>query len=87
MKLVTAVIKPFRLDDVKEAFEAVGAKGLTVTEAQGFGRQKGHTETYRGAEYQVAFTPKIKVEVLVDDAAVTGVVDAIVEGGPDRQDR
>jgi nitrogen regulatory protein P-II 1 len=79
MKVVTAVIKPFRLDNVKEALEAVGAKGLTVTEAQGFGRQKGHTETYRGAEYQVAFTPKIKVEVLVDDAAVTGVVDAIVK--------
>jgi nitrogen regulatory protein P-II 1 len=78
MKLVTAVIKPFRLDNVKEALEAVGAKGLTVTEAQGFGRQKGHTETYRGAEYQVAFTPKIKVEVLIDDTAVTGVVDAIV---------
>jgi nitrogen regulatory protein P-II 1 len=79
MKLVTAIIKPFRLDNVKEDLEAVGAKGLTVTEAQGFGRQKGHTETYRGAEYQVAFTPKIKVEVLVDDAAVTGVVDAIVK--------
>jgi nitrogen regulatory protein P-II 1 len=79
MKLVTAVIKPFRLDNVKEALEAVGAKGLTVTEAQGFGRQKGHTETYRGAEYQVAFTPKIKVEVLVDAAAATGVVDAIVK--------
>lgn len=79
MKLVTAVIKPFRLDNVKEALEAVGAKGLTVSEAQGFGRQKGHTETYRGAEYQVAFTPKIKVEVLVDAAAVTGVVDAIVK--------
>jgi nitrogen regulatory protein P-II 1 len=79
MKLVTAIIKPFRLDNVKEALEAVGAKGLTVTEAQGFGRQKGHTETYRGAEYQVAFTPKIKVEVLIDSAAVTGVVDAIVK--------
>ncbi|HUJ64592.1 MAG TPA: P-II family nitrogen regulator [Acidimicrobiales bacterium] len=79
MKVVTAVIKPFRLDNVKEALEAVGAKGLTVTEAQGFGRQKGHTETYRGAEYQVAFTPKIKVEVLVEDGAVTGVVDAIVK--------
>ena len=79
MKVVTAVIKPFRLDNVKEALEAVGAKGLTVSEAQGFGRQKGHTETYRGAEYQVAFTPKIKVEVLVEDGAVTGVVDAIVK--------
>jgi nitrogen regulatory protein P-II 1 len=77
MKLVTAVIKPFKLDAVKEALEATGAKGLTVSESQGFGRQKGHTEVYRGAEYQVAFTPKIKVEVLVDDDAVTGVIDAI----------
>ncbi|HWE56366.1 MAG TPA: P-II family nitrogen regulator [Acidimicrobiales bacterium] len=77
MMLVTAVIKPFKLDAVKEALEAAGAKGLTVTEAQGFGRQKGHTEVYRGAEYQVAFTPKIKVEVLVDEAAVSGVLDAI----------
>jgi nitrogen regulatory protein P-II 1 len=77
MMLVTAVIKPFKLDDVKAALEAAGAKGMTVTETQGYGRQKGHTEVYRGAEYQVAFTPKIKVEVLVDDAAVAGVVDAI----------
>jgi nitrogen regulatory protein P-II 1 len=77
MMLVTAVIKPFRLDAVKEALEGAGAKGLTVSEAQGFGRQKGHTEVYRGAEYQVAFTPKIRVEVLVDDGAVTGVIDAI----------
>jgi nitrogen regulatory protein P-II 1 len=79
MKLVTAVIKPFKLDAVKEALEATGAKGLTVSESQGFGRQKGHTEVYRGAEYQVAFTPKIRVEVLVDDDAVTGVLDAIIK--------
>ena len=75
--LVTAVIKPFRLEAVKEALEAAGAKGLTVSEAQGFGRQKGHTEVYRGAEYQVAFTPKIRVEVLCDTNAVMGIIDAI----------
>ncbi|HLI55035.1 MAG TPA: P-II family nitrogen regulator [Acidimicrobiales bacterium] len=79
MKLVTAVIKPFRLDAVKEALEAVGARGMTVSEAQGFGRQKGHTEVYRGAEYQVAFTPKIRVEVLVEESAAAGVIDAIVK--------
>ena len=79
MMLVTAVIKPFKLDAVKEALEAAGAKGLTVSEAQGFGRQKGHTEVYRGAEYQVAFTPKIRVEVLVDEPAVSGVIDAITK--------
>jgi nitrogen regulatory protein P-II 1 len=81
MMLVTAVIKPFKLDDVKAALEAVGITGMTVTETQGFGRQKGHTEVYRGAEYQVAFTPKIKVEVLVNDATVSGVVDAIAKAG------
>jgi nitrogen regulatory protein P-II 1 len=79
MMLVTAVIKPFKLDAVKEALEAAGAKGLTVSEAQGFGRQKGHTEVYRGAEYQVAFTPKIRVEVLVDEPGVPGVIDAITK--------
>ncbi len=79
MMLVTAVIKPFKLDAVKEALEAVGAKGLTVSEAQGFGRQKGHTEVYRGAEYQVAFTPKIRIEVLVDEANVMGVMEAIAK--------
>ena len=79
MKLVTAVIKPFRLDEVKDALEATGATGMTISEVQGFGRQKGHTEVYRGAEYKVAFTPKIKVEVLVDDVAVIAVVDAIVK--------
>lgn len=77
MMLVTAVIKPFKLDAVKDALEAAGAKGMTVSEAQGFGRQKGHTEVYRGAEYQVAFTPKIRIEVLVEEPAVTGVIDAV----------
>lgn len=79
MMLVTAVIKPFKLDAVKDALEAAGAKGLTVSEAQGFGRQKGHTEVYRGAEYQVSFTPKIRVEVLVDENSVMGVIDAITK--------
>jgi nitrogen regulatory protein P-II 1 len=79
MMLITAVIKPFKLDDVKEALEATGAAGMTVSEVQGFGRQRGHTEVYRGAEYTVAFTPKIKVEVVVEEGAVQGVVDAIVK--------
>jgi nitrogen regulatory protein P-II 1 len=78
VKLVTAIIKPFRLDGVKEALEAAGAVGMTITEVQGFGRQKGHTEVYRGKEYTVAFTPKIKVEVIVDDGVVKSVVDAIL---------
>ena len=79
MKLVMAVIKPFKLDEVKEALRAVGVNGLTVTEAQGFGRQRGHTEVYRGAEYQVDFVPKVKVEVLADDDQVPGIVDAILK--------
>jgi nitrogen regulatory protein P-II 1 len=79
MKLVVAVVKPFKLDEVKEALRAVGVNGLTVVEAQGFGRQRGHTEVYRGAEYQVDFVPKVKVEVMVDDADVQGVVDAILK--------
>jgi nitrogen regulatory protein P-II 1 len=79
MKLVTAVIKPFRLDEVKDALENAGATGMTVSEVQGFGRQKGHTEVYRGAEYRVAFTPKIRVDVVVDDTDVIPVVDAIVK--------
>ena len=87
MKLVTAVIKPFKLDDVKEALEATGATGMTISEVQGFGRQRGHTEVYRGAEYKVAFTPKIKVEVLVDDGAVIRGRGRHRQGGPDRQDR
>lgn len=78
MKLVTAVIKPFKLDDVKEALKGAGVEGLTVTEVKGFGRQGGHTETYRGAEYQVDMLPKVKVEVVVDDAEVARVSDAIV---------
>ncbi len=78
MKIVTAIIKPFRLDGVKDALEAAGAVGMTITEVQGFGRQKGHTEVYRGKEYTVAFTPKIKVEVIVEDDIVKVVVDAII---------
>ncbi len=77
MKLVTAVIKPFKVDDVKEALKAAGVTGMTLTEVKGFGRQGGHTETYRGTEYQVDFLPKVKVEAIVDDDAVPGVVDAI----------
>src|SRR5213082_4290177 len=79
MKLVTAIVKPFKLDDVKNALELIGIQGLTVSEVQGFGRQRGHTEVYRGAEYQVDFVPKVKVEVVVDDGDVDGVVDAIVK--------
>jgi nitrogen regulatory protein P-II 1 len=78
MKLVTAVVKPFKLDDVKNALEAIGIQGMTVSEVQGFGRQRGHTEVYRGAEYTVDFVPKVRIEVLVDDADATGVLDAIV---------
>ena len=79
MKLVTAVIKPFKLDDVKAALEAFGVHGLTVSEASGYGRQKGHTEVYRGAEYTVDLVPKVRVEVLVDDADADDVVDVIVK--------
>jgi len=78
MRLVTAVVKPFKLDDVKSALEAIGVQGMTVSEVQGFGRQRGHTEVYRGAEYTVDFVPKVRIEVLVDEADATGVVDAIV---------
>lgn len=77
MKKIEAVIKPFKLDEVKDALHAAGVSGLTVTEAKGFGRQKGHTELYRGAEYIVDFLPKVKVEVIVPDSFVEGVVDAI----------
>ena len=77
MKKVEAIIKPFKLDEVKEALHEIGINGLTVTEVKGFGRQKGHTELYRGAEYVVDFLPKIKLEVVVEDAAADGVVDAI----------
>src|SRR5204863_7583360 len=79
MKLITAVIKPFKLDDVKSALESFGVHGITVTEASGYGRQKGHTEVYRGAEYTVDLVPKVRVEVLVDDADVADVIDVIVK--------
>ncbi|MBF0213269.1 MAG: P-II family nitrogen regulator [Magnetococcales bacterium] len=79
MKWVTAIIKPFKQDDVREALTAVGVTGMTVTEVRGFGRQKGHTELYRGAEYQVDFLPKIRVEVAVSDDRLDQVVDAIRE--------
>jgi nitrogen regulatory protein P-II 1 len=78
MKLVTAVIKPYQLDAVKEALSALGVSGLTVSEVQGYGRQKGHTEVYRGAEYTVEFVPKIRVEVVTDELDVDKVVDSIV---------
>ncbi|MGB8636374.1 MAG: P-II family nitrogen regulator [Rhodanobacteraceae bacterium] len=77
MKLITAIIKPFKLDDVREALSEVGVQGITVTEVKGFGRQKGHTELYRGAEYVVDFLPKIKVDVAVTDALVEQVLEAI----------
>ena len=79
MKLVTAIIKPFKLDEVREALAEVGVTGLTVTEVKGFGRQKGHTELYRGAEYVVDFLPKVKVEVVVAEAGVEAAIDAIVK--------
>ncbi|MCW2524295.1 MAG: glnB [Frankiales bacterium] len=79
MKLVTAIIKPFKLEEVKVALENLGIQGLTVSEVSGFGRQRGHTEVYRGAEYTVDLVPKVKVEVLVGGADVTKVVDAVVE--------
>ncbi len=79
MRLVTAVLKPFKLDDVKIALEAFGVQGMTVSEVQGFGRQRGHTEVYRGAEYTVSFVPKVKVEVLVENSDATDVVDVIAK--------
>lgn len=77
MKLITAVIKPFKLDDVREALSEVGVQGMTVTEVKGFGRQKGHTELYRGAEYVVDFLPKVKIEAAIDDALQDQVIEAI----------
>ena len=77
MKLITAVIKPFKLDEVREALSAIGVQGLTVTEVKGFGRQKGHTELYRGAEYVVDFLPKVKIEAAVNDDVVERVIEAI----------
>jgi len=78
VKLVTAIIKPFKLDDVKEALRGVAVAGMTVSEVQGFGRQRGHTEVYRGTEYTVDFVPKVRIEILADDEDAQGVADAIV---------
>ena len=77
MKMVTAIVKPFKLDEVREALSAIGVQGITVTEVKGFGRQKGHTELYRGAEYVVDFLPKVKIEAAIDDAIVDRVIEAI----------
>ncbi len=79
MKLVTAIIKPFKLDDVREALSDIGVQGITVTEVKGFGRQKGHTELYRGAEYVVDFLPKMKLEIAIDDSLVDQTIDAITK--------
>ena len=77
MKLITAIVKPFKLDDVKTALQGAGAAGITVSEARGFGRQGGHTETYRGTEYKIDFVPKVKMEIICDDGSVDAIVDAI----------
>lgn len=79
MKLVTAIIKPFKLDDVREALSEIGVQGITVTEVKGFGRQKGHTELYRGAEYVVDFLPKVKLEIAITDSSVDATVEAITK--------
>ena len=79
MRLVTGIVKPFKLDDVKAALESFGVAGITVSEVQGYGRQKGHTETYRGAEYRVDFMPKVRIEVLVDDDDSDDVVEVIIK--------
>ena len=77
MKLITAIVKPFKIDDVKEALKAAGAHGMTVSEARGFGRQGGHSETYRGAEYQIDYVPKVRIELVVDDAAADSMIETI----------
>jgi nitrogen regulatory protein P-II 1 len=79
MKLITAIIKPFKLDDVKTALKEAGMQGITVSEVQGFGRQRGHTEVYRGAEYEIDFVPKVRIEILASDEEVDGLVIAIME--------
>jgi len=79
MKLITAIIKPFKLDDVKEALSGVNEHGMTVTEVRGFGRQRGHTEVYRGAEYTVEFLPKVRIEIVVDDLDAQRITDVIVD--------
>ncbi|MEU3861902.1 P-II family nitrogen regulator [Streptomyces sp. NPDC028722] len=78
MKLITAIVKPYRLDEVKTALQELGVHGLTVTEASGYGRQRGHTEVYRGAEYRVDLVPKVRIEVVVEDAVADDVIDAVV---------
>ena len=80
MKLVVAIIKPFKLDEVKEGLRGIGVHGMTTTDVQGFGRQRGHTEVYRGAEYQVDFVPKVKVEVMADDDQVDQIVETLLQG-------
>ncbi len=87
MKLISAIIKPFKLDDVRAALSEIGVSGMTVTEVKGFGRQRGHTELYRGAEYVVDFVPKTRIEVAVKDALVDQVVEAIITCCKDRQSR
>jgi nitrogen regulatory protein PII len=77
MKLITAIVKPFKLDDVKDALKAAGVQGITVSEVRGFGRQGGHSETYRGAEYKIDFVPKVRLELVVDDSSVDAVIAAI----------
>jgi len=79
MKLITAIIKPFKLDDVKTALRGAGVEGMTVSEVRGFGRQGGHTETYRGTEYQIDFVPKVRLEIVVDDSAVDNVTETLAE--------
>jgi nitrogen regulatory protein P-II 1 len=78
MKLITAIVKPFKVDDVREALRVIGVQGVTVSDAQGYGRQSGHTEVYRGAEYKIDFVPKIRIEVLADDGDAASIIDAIV---------
>jgi nitrogen regulatory protein P-II 1 len=78
MKLITAIVKPFKLDEIKEALKDAGVQGMTVSEVQGFGRQRGHTEVYRGAEYTIDFVPKVRIEILADEADLDRIVDALV---------
>jgi len=77
VKLITAIVKPFKLDDVKDALKSAGVQGMTVSEVRGFGRQGGHSETYRGSEYSIDFVPKVRIEIIIDDASADKVVDAI----------
>jgi nitrogen regulatory protein P-II 1 len=79
MKLITAIVKPFKLDDVKEALKAAGVQGITVSEVKGFGRQGGHTETYRGSEYQIDFVPKVRIELVIEDSSLERTLDVIRE--------